>query len=138
MGAEGSPLHVRTAKHPLTILILSLPRLWAACPLAKECIAPMCQLPMSTSQMRLKTPSLTSKFQWHRGFDVALFIQSINSPIHHGENLHHPDYQHITISSDRIDALPVDKDVSSSFTAIVNDQIGCTRLITNFSQAVTS
>jgi hypothetical protein len=36
---------------------------------------------------------------------------------------HHPDYQHVTISSDRIDALPADEDVSSSFTAIVNDQI---------------
>ena len=35
---------------------------------------------------------------------------------------HHPDYQHVTISSDQIDALPADEDVSSSFTAIVNDQ----------------
>ena len=36
---------------------------------------------------------------------------------------HHPDYQHAMISSDRIDALPADEDVSSSFVAIVNDQI---------------
>lgn len=35
---------------------------------------------------------------------------------------YHPDYQHVTISSDRIDALLADEDVSSSFTAIVNDQ----------------
>ena len=34
---------------------------------------------------------------------------------------HHPDYRYITISLDRIDALPVDGDVSSSFTAIVED-----------------
>jgi hypothetical protein len=33
---------------------------------------------------------------------------------------HHPDYCYITISLDRIDALLVDKDVSSSFTAIIN------------------
>jgi hypothetical protein len=33
---------------------------------------------------------------------------------------HHPDYRYITISPDRIDALPVDGDVSSSFTAIVD------------------
>ena len=31
---------------------------------------------------------------------------------------HHPDYHYITISTDRIDTLPVDGDVSSSFTAI--------------------
>ena len=36
---------------------------------------------------------------------------------------HHPDYRHVMISSDRIDALPADEDVSSSFAAIVNDQI---------------
>ena len=36
---------------------------------------------------------------------------------------HHPDYQHVMISSDRIDALPADEDVSSSFAAIVNDQL---------------
>ena len=36
---------------------------------------------------------------------------------------HYPDYQHVTISSDRIDALPADEDVSLSFTAIVNNQI---------------
>jgi hypothetical protein len=32
---------------------------------------------------------------------------------------HHPDYQYITISPDRINALPVDDDVSSSFTSIL-------------------
>jgi hypothetical protein len=37
-------------------------------------------------------------------------------------NAHHPDYEHVTISSERIDALPADEDVSSSFTAIVIDQ----------------
>ena len=33
---------------------------------------------------------------------------------------HHPDYQYITISPDRINALPVDDDVSSSFTSILD------------------
>src|SRR5277367_5521744 len=33
---------------------------------------------------------------------------------------HHPDYRYITISLDRINALPVDGDVSSSFTAIIH------------------
>jgi hypothetical protein len=33
---------------------------------------------------------------------------------------HHPDYRYITISLDRIDALPVDADVSLSFTAIID------------------
>jgi hypothetical protein len=36
---------------------------------------------------------------------------------------HHLDYQHVTISFNRINALPVDEDVSSSFTAVVNGQI---------------
>jgi len=35
---------------------------------------------------------------------------------------HHPDYRYITISLDRIDALPVDGDVSSSFTAIIDHE----------------
>jgi hypothetical protein len=35
---------------------------------------------------------------------------------------HHPDYEHVTISSERINALPADEDISSSFTAIVIDQ----------------
>ena len=33
---------------------------------------------------------------------------------------HHPDYRYITIFLDRIDALLVDGDVSSSFTAIID------------------
>jgi hypothetical protein len=33
---------------------------------------------------------------------------------------HHPDYCYITISPDQIDALLVDGDVSSSFTAIID------------------
>src|SRR5580700_3760539 len=33
---------------------------------------------------------------------------------------YYPDYRYITISLDRIDALPVDGDISSSFTAIIN------------------
>jgi hypothetical protein len=33
----------------------------------------------------------------------------------------HPDYRYITISSDRIDALPVDGDISSSFVTVVDD-----------------
>lgn len=33
---------------------------------------------------------------------------------------HHPDYQYITISPDRINALPVDDDMSSSFTSILD------------------
>jgi hypothetical protein len=33
---------------------------------------------------------------------------------------HYPDYRYITISLDRIDALPVDGDVSLSFTAIID------------------
>ena len=35
---------------------------------------------------------------------------------------HHPDYRYITISLNRIDALPVDGDVSSSFTTIINHE----------------
>jgi len=35
---------------------------------------------------------------------------------------HHPDYRYITISPDRINALPVDGDVSMSFTAIVDQE----------------
>src|SRR5277367_3520411 len=35
---------------------------------------------------------------------------------------HHPDYRYITISPDRIDALPVDGDVSSSFAAIIDHE----------------
>ena len=35
---------------------------------------------------------------------------------------HHPDYRYITISLDRIDALLVDGDVSSSFTAIIDHE----------------
>jgi len=35
---------------------------------------------------------------------------------------HHPDYRYITISPDRIDALPVDGDVSSSFTALIDHE----------------
>ena len=35
---------------------------------------------------------------------------------------HHPDYRYITISPDRINALPVDGDVSSSFTAIIDHE----------------
>jgi hypothetical protein len=34
---------------------------------------------------------------------------------------HNPDYQHVTISPDRINVLPVDGDVSTSFTAITTD-----------------
>jgi hypothetical protein len=34
---------------------------------------------------------------------------------------HHPDYRYITISDDRINALPLDGDISSSFTTIVDD-----------------
>ena len=34
---------------------------------------------------------------------------------------HHPDYRHITISLDRIDTLPIDSDVSLSFTAVIDD-----------------
>jgi len=34
---------------------------------------------------------------------------------------HHPDYQYATISTDRIDALPADGDVNSSFIAIIDD-----------------
>jgi hypothetical protein len=33
----------------------------------------------------------------------------------------HPDYRYITISSDRMDALPVDGDISSSFVTVVDD-----------------
>src|ERR1700712_69790 len=33
---------------------------------------------------------------------------------------HHPDYRYINISSDRIDALPIDDDISSSFTSILD------------------
>jgi ATP-dependent DNA helicase PIF1 len=35
---------------------------------------------------------------------------------------HHPDYRYITISPNRIDALLVDRDVSSSFAAIINHE----------------
>ncbi len=34
---------------------------------------------------------------------------------------HHPDYRHVTISAERIAALPLDGDVSSSFPAVVDD-----------------
>ena len=34
---------------------------------------------------------------------------------------HHPDYRHITISSDRIGALPFDGDVSSSFVTLLQN-----------------
>jgi ATP-dependent DNA helicase PIF1 len=34
---------------------------------------------------------------------------------------HHPDYQYITISQDRIDTLPLDSDISSSLIAIIDD-----------------
>ena len=37
---------------------------------------------------------------------------------------HNPDYQHVTISPDRINALPVDGDVSISFIAIITDDTG--------------
>src|SRR5271168_4982274 len=33
----------------------------------------------------------------------------------------HPDYRYITISADRMDALPVDSDISSSFVTVVDD-----------------
>jgi len=36
---------------------------------------------------------------------------------------HHPDYRYITISSNRIDALPVDEEVSSSFTSVIDDSL---------------
>jgi hypothetical protein len=36
--------------------------------------------------------------------------------------VHHPDYRYITISLDCIDALPVNGDVSSSFTAIIDHE----------------
>jgi hypothetical protein len=36
---------------------------------------------------------------------------------------HHPDYRYITISPDRISALPVDGDVSSSFVAVIDDAV---------------
>src|SRR5271168_423022 len=35
---------------------------------------------------------------------------------------HHPDYRYITISPDRIDALPIDGDVSLSFTALIDHE----------------
>ena len=35
---------------------------------------------------------------------------------------HHPNYRYITISLDRINALLVDRDVSSSFTAIIDHE----------------
>jgi len=35
--------------------------------------------------------------------------------------MHHPDYQYITISPDRIHTLPVDGDISASFTAVTDD-----------------
>ena len=34
---------------------------------------------------------------------------------------HHPDYQDVTISPARLDALPLDGDVSGSFAAVVDD-----------------
>jgi hypothetical protein len=36
---------------------------------------------------------------------------------------HHPDYRYITISPDRINTLPVDGDVSSSFVAVIDDGV---------------
>ena len=36
----------------------------------------------------------------------------------------HPDYRYITISTDRIAALPVDSDVSSSVICITDDTLG--------------
>ena len=35
----------------------------------------------------------------------------------------HPDYREITISADRLNALPVDADVSSSFPAVIDDSV---------------
>lgn len=37
---------------------------------------------------------------------------------------HHPDYRYITVSLDRINALPVDEDVSSSFASVVDHDTG--------------
>ena len=37
---------------------------------------------------------------------------------------HHPDYRYITVSLDRINALPVDEDVSSSFASVVDNDTG--------------
>ncbi|KIX09357.1 uncharacterized protein Z518_00436 [Rhinocladiella mackenziei CBS 650.93] len=34
---------------------------------------------------------------------------------------HHPDYRYVTISPDRIDALPIDDDISSPFLALIDD-----------------
>jgi hypothetical protein len=34
---------------------------------------------------------------------------------------HHPDYRYITISRDRLDTLPTNDDISSSFISIVDD-----------------
>ncbi|KIX09923.1 uncharacterized protein Z518_01004 [Rhinocladiella mackenziei CBS 650.93] len=34
---------------------------------------------------------------------------------------HHPDYRYVTISPDRIDAQPIDGDISSSFLALIDD-----------------
>jgi hypothetical protein len=36
---------------------------------------------------------------------------------------HHPDYQHVAVSLDRLDALPVDDDVSSSFMSIIDSPL---------------
>jgi hypothetical protein len=35
----------------------------------------------------------------------------------------HPDYRYITISFDRLDALPINSDISSSFPSIVDELI---------------
>jgi hypothetical protein len=35
----------------------------------------------------------------------------------------HPDYRHITISLDRLDTLPVDDDVSSSFPSVIGNPL---------------
>jgi hypothetical protein len=37
---------------------------------------------------------------------------------------HHPDYRYITVSLDRINALPVDEDVSLSFTSMIDHDTG--------------
>ena len=37
---------------------------------------------------------------------------------------YHPDYRYITVSLDRINALPVDEDVSSSFASIIDHDTG--------------
>jgi hypothetical protein len=37
---------------------------------------------------------------------------------------HNPDYQHVTISPNRINALPIDSDISVLFTAIITNDTG--------------